>query len=334
MGNTPFTAYNPQDPLALASLHTKVQPAQESPDTHITIKTVDIAIVHEDNSIFEEPHTIAYPKNQDVLDLICYFEDNNELFIVVNKSNRPVVATRPQLISDITGIHEAPHAEYTDGMLYELPGKILRPEEGEISLQQAIDTLLHEKIGCEKIAEHFLTGAYYPSIGSSTECCQARAILVKKPESMEAKVTYGDNFLAERVIMYMTPQQIIDGFFAGTIRDMRLVLLTFELARQKNVSLTIPTLFPEQNIFSEYDADAVELVSADALRDKLTQAMAHHHIRDMRVTLSSAHDAFLSLYNVDATNVRNNKVSDSYTAQMIVRNGVDTVDAGAYFWHK
>lgn len=323
----------------LTWVQAKLLPHAENKSNHIDIKAFDIVLIDSEGNeqVVDYTFLLGYPRNQDVIDSLMYFEKNGEYRIVINKSIRPVIIGRSLLTND--------QACYTQGDLFtELPAVIFDDLKGDTSPKETMLRWLEEKHAMEAssvIKFQLVGGCLYPSIGGDCEMDKVFHVQLNPGGQFDSDyIVYWKDFGGNRVVSSMTPQEIIDGFCKGEIFDMRLLYATLQFAHQRNIKLDLP-LWLKANKLTEYNitmpngrqvwntitvANRKEIVSAHK------QASNIADIKLRQKSFDPQKDRFVHESTFELTNTYDDGATETYRAEWLVRQTPDSIDVGGYFF--
>jgi hypothetical protein len=261
----------------------------------------------------EKLYAVEYTKYQDTLDLFAYTYKDGIPYVLVSVSDRPVIALRETLLSEIKEYENK--AEATQFL--EVPAGYIREEKGQIGLVKVAEDIFLRKLPGAKATGTLrsLGGAYFPSVGGSTELVFPRSIECSLDESFK-----------EETVKLMTLEEIVNGYFKGEIKSTRLMELTLRFADRENISLTFPNvhLTNETKKLKEFskerfaNKDEIKRI-ASGIEDSLDSIT---HIEAIP-TDEIPERPFLKAKRVDFMGKK---------VDMVYRKGFDSVDTGCYFW--
>ncbi len=150
---------------------------------------------------------------------------------------------------------------------------------------------------------------FFPSVGGSTEFSSLKhCTLHKCPNDATTKISA------------FSFQEVIDGFFAGSVRDLRAVLATFRLARASQIPLQWPKAIPFENNHSDYQGLIPRLSLQQALQ-WIVSTPEPDRVAQVAVSASeSGQSPFLRAFALEEN-------GQQHIAS--VRRGVDAVDVVA-----
>ncbi|MCC7382216.1 MAG: hypothetical protein IT384_10320 [Deltaproteobacteria bacterium] len=266
---------------------------------------------------------------QDVIDLLPYYEKDGNLFVIANENLRPAVAART--LDAPTYFDRKP----IDGWVTGIPAAYMRPED-DGSVQSVVGRILKDKVGAEAAGPKEPLGAsYYPSAGSLAERVDPYAIRVAPPE-VEARVRYGAGFEGALISRAIEVRDVVRGYLAGEIQDVRLVELALRLARRKGLAIDVDLPLAEETKGRNLDAIADRIVSAADLKAIIHGAkpLAPGAITGIELQeLTGRPPKFLEPVRLEIENVSpTGEVLHRYGGDLVRRKGRDAVDALTYFW--
>lgn len=318
------------DPRFVKSL--RVRPV-EGPTRDAQVKSFAVTFLDADKKplaidspgVFDMHFTIT----QDVIDLLPYYEKDGRLFIIANESLRPAVAART--LDEPTYFDQKP----IDGWVTGVPAAYMRPGDGG-SVQSVVGQILKDKVGVEAVGTKEALGAsYYPSAGSLAERAYPYAIAVEPPE-VEQRVRYGTDFEGALVSRAIEVGDVVRGYLAGEIQDVRLVELALRLARKRGVAIEIDLPLPEETKGRNLDAVADRIVSAADLKAIIHGAipLGPRAIAGIELEeIAGRPPKFLQPIRLEIENVSPaGEVLHRYRGDLVRRKGRDAVDAVTYFW--
>lgn len=308
--------------------------------THVQMRHYEVTKYGNDGEVAGDKtiKSVAYTEQQDTLDLLPYFECDGKFYVGIYQANRPVVARRNS---------SSPGSENAEsGLVWNLPGKFIRYDEGHPSYDDTADAALAEKVGVsramivdelgvvKKAPLEFLGGAYFSSVSGHTELCFPRAVRVEAPPQMQ-RVGYGSAFHQAVPARFLELQHVIDGYFAGEFRDVRLVEAVFRFARYKGIDIKIPL---EPSSFSagmNITGLSERVTGSDELRhpaENHERAFSVRELTKREVAALPEVFAHTSCLTVNSKNSAGSPLA-AYDAETIERKSINCVDVGCYFWH-
>jgi 8-oxo-dGTP pyrophosphatase MutT (NUDIX family) len=259
--------------------------------------------------------SVEFPKYQDVVDLVPYVQEEGQSpRMVLTRSFRPIVAERQKHGADSSELNAPKDTSH----MWEIFGGYIRPEEGEAGMDVSTAHILERKFPTAKVEGELETlgGCYFPSVGTATELVYPRAQRISEPSSLPENIEL------------KTPQEIIDGYLAGTYFSTRLVELAFRFARSTHTPLTRPdTPFgPFESVDpSSFQDRQITLTEARALVSNLdTNNASITHIEAKQVAASTK--PFLKSIVSEVTLPDGTNASFDF----VMREGMDSVDVGCF----
>ena len=311
-------------------LQTSIHEASNYQDGHVSIQSFAVHTYDtNDHETWVFSMQVAYPKNQDVIDIACFYEKNNTYYIATNVSIRPILHARKHLVEQEVG-----QTTYS-GFFQEWVWIIYSIEQWDISIIDAVQRALRSKLWLEVEPHNVEVGnPYFPSIGWSGETCIPCFAQVSPPSDTTSYFLYGSNFEAERKIEFLSIDTIINKFFLGEIEDMRLVLLAYDLAYKKWYPISVSGIQIESADMYENPTISADISVLNNIANINTFQSNNNDIANTielipEETISSQ---FLKKYIVDVENIATQWMWETYMAEMIVREWVDTIDLWGYFW--
>ncbi|MBK6690023.1 MAG: hypothetical protein IPG45_36490 [Deltaproteobacteria bacterium] len=276
------------------------------------------------------PFSIEFRPQQDVLDLLPYFEKNGQLWVVANTRLRPAVTARQSRIAE-------PDQQNFGGVLEGVAAGYVRLEDGETGLDRTAHRILTQKLGLKVNGPlEFLGGSYFPSVGASVEQCYPRAIKVAPPPR-DARVTFGQGLEGMSGAEVLEAPEVIRRYQSGELHDLRLVELVLRLLEQRGQAVPLHGLARKLTAKTR-DKDlgdlGARLTSAEALKALLSgagDAAAIDHLV-YKAAPTPAKPFLLAESLVVQNRGKDGQALDEYDCQIVTRRTVDSVDIGCYFW--
>lgn len=303
-------------------------------DNHTWHISIQSFVVHaydtHNHELWNFSMQVAYPKNQDVIDIACYYEKDGDVYLATNTSIRPILSARQSWIEK-----EVDDKKY-DWLFQEWVWVIYSIEQGDISIIDAVQRALQQKLWLSVDPKNVVVwNPYFPSIGASWETCIPCFAKVEIPSDTSDYFLYWEKFEAERKVSFMTLQNIIDKFFAKELEDMRLVFLAYSLAQYlqyplKNllsVDLHNATIYKEQKI-----DDNITLIENKDQLEIFHQSNTDTVASITLIPEEENNRLFLQKYNLSVENIYKDWKKESYIAESVIRSWVDSIDIWWYFW--
>lgn len=216
----------------------------------------------------------------------------------------------------------------------------MSPERGDISFTDAIKRVLHQKAGYDLLDDAVidLQSSYFPSIGGSAEVAIGCYINVSDTQKPESNTVFGERFDAERTIAPVSIHTIINDFVAGKPSDLRIVLHAFALAKKYDISLRLreqsPALLAWAETKNKQIPHGMYEICGNNAEETLQHVLNNQNAYTITLEKNETTPQFMQAKRAEINQTRQDGTQESYNADMMVRNGVDTIDALPYFWSK
>ncbi len=321
-----FEKYDPSDSRLIKNVTVKpIAELSGGKESHASVTSWRVRYFDNNGLELEADQTIIRSvqmhQEQDVLDLLPYYQAGDEYFVAVNKVHRPALATRK--------------IDPVEDMVYCLPGMYISAERGMASIEATTAALLATKIGVtpkdQNYNSEFLGSAYFPSVGGSTELAFPRSIEVNQPEH-QAVVTFDSKFSGPIIREFLKPQVVLDKYLAGEINDLRLVLAVFRFCDDKGIKLNLDLNL--SSITADFDLSSLA-------KEILTPAQFREQLRPINVDPGKpAHVEISAVENPARTFLTLNHYQVNYLnglgeesrreISVVERKGTDSVDVPTY----
>lgn len=252
----------------------------------------------------------------DTLDVAFFYQqENGEPMILAYQTVR--LAPHIRELSDSESSIKIHHV-----LEWCLPATYLRLREGMTSVEGALD-VLKGKLGVSVVGEPELLGSnYYPSVGCSMEYVTLRKQRVLPTEQIDSmKVGSGYEPVLRRKFFKL--QEVVDQFFAGAIRDIRLLLATLRLAEDFGMQLAVNLNLPQPDWYGERTQSGLIAQCVPDLPSVCNQPE--------RVERKAGRFMSKSIFEVQNCSGDGQDLGDPYVVELVDRTNPDSVDVFGYW---
>lgn len=257
----------------------------------------------------------------DTLDVAYYFQQpTGEVMILAYQTVRLAPRTGDFSESDGSSV------SIWDALEWCLPATYLRLDEGLTSVEAALG-VLRDKLGVTHVGDFEMLGVSgFPSSGSSLEHVAFRMQRVLPPDELDS-MKVGQRYEPVLRRKFFKLQEVVDGFFAGTIRDLRLVLAALRLAEHFGVRIDVDLNLPQPEWYGD---KALGQTIAETI-DPPTQNQ-FTRLEEVRSTEGD----FLKMqsWRIQNTNGSGVSIDEPYVVETVNRVCPDAVDVFGYGFHE
>lgn len=288
---------------------------------YVSIENYKVSLIGDDGSVLKISENlpvfqVEFTKYQDAVDLIPYFEEGDDVFIIVSENFKPALTLRKDFIEE----------KDQGSIVIEPVSGVIQRSNKEYGVRDTVKRLFSEKapdLASAVLGYEHLGGCYFPSPGTSGELVFPISIRINK------NINYKhDSSLAK--VYPIKASEILDLYFSGKrVFSSRLILLTFRLldrlGKRVRINNDLVKNF-EQFRFSVKSISPDEIVGFNYISyDDVVnrKGKAFGGVKDIKLEkVENPNTNFLFTTN---SIVEHEKIR--YSVDVIVRKGIDSVDA-------